>query len=357
MLAIILWYFYPDIDTHSDFFVTLFLSIIQIAIIPNVFLSIIKAITTLSADHLMMLSKRFLYAVSFLWGIVIALLLMIWFVISTFSGGQTVLATFSASKLGITFLVPGAMLLALIVGGILNYLPSGKRMIPSIHRVQFIASVILEYVFLLIPILVFFVVHKFLSVASFKHTAIALHYFLLSLTFVSCMIVLVFPLIYRYLVEMRYSNYIKLIAPICFMTFLAGDSIASIPLIAKAVDEQLPGDAQSSRMLTIVVICFPWVGELANLIFPIYSSVIEGFGFTTVLSIVSVGPFFMFTDPYISIPTLLGAFNFPETYQFTYLTLALMTDHMFEVCESVSVLLVVLILRTYMLRVSRQVTN
>ena len=52
------------------------------------------------------------------------------------------------------------------------------------------------------------------------------------------------------------------------MTILTGESLAAIPLIARAADHfGSKEDIQISRILTLLVICFPWLGELANLIF------------------------------------------------------------------------------------------
>ncbi len=353
-LALFVWYFFPGHDLYADQFVEIILSTLQLAIVPNAFLAILSAIVSLTKKQLKALSTRFVSTVFLLWGMVTLLLLILWGMLSIYSDKPTVLATFSVKHLGVTILIPAVMLLAIILGVVINLAPSFRRFIPVIRRIQSYSAILFDYIFLIIPLLVFFVFSKFLTIASFEHSMMALSYFLLSLSFVSTILVLVFPMIYRLFLGTSYARYFKLASPVCLITFLAGDSIAAIPLITHAVEQEQGGDLNISRILTVVAICFPWVGELANLIFPIYSATLEGFGFSTVLSIVSVGPFFMFTDPYISIPTLLGAFSFPENYKVTYLTLALLTDHMFEVCESAAVLFVVLRLKSLVDRTATQ---
>ena len=103
-----------------------------------------------------------------------------------------------------------------------------------------------------------------------------------------------------------------------FMTFLAGDSIAAIPLIARAALGLPWLDYHLSRIITDAVICFPWIGESQFARFWRVSAALEGYGISNVVTIWSVGPFFMFTDPYISTPTLLQVLGFPERYQVTY---------------------------------------
>ena len=345
LLALIVWYVFPGHDLYADQFVGMTLSILQLVIIPNAFLGLLVALISLTKVQLKALSARFLGSMMILWGSVIALLLLLWLAISIYSNSPNILATFSASHAGIAFLIPAVMLLAIIMGLAVNAFSCLSVLRPGIQTVQYYSAKLFDYIFLLMPILVFFVVLKFLTIVNFEYSMIALKYFLLSLCFVITMLAVIFPFLYYSAAGISFYRYLHIVGPICLMTFLAGDSIAAIPLITLAVTQELNGDIKVSRILTIVVICFPWVGELANLLFPIYSATLEGYGLSTILSIVSVGPFFMFTDPYISIPSLMSAFNFPPEYQMTYLTLALLTDHMFEVCEAVAVLFVVLRLK------------
>ena len=344
--AAIFWWFFPNINVHADTVVEYTLSILQAAIIPNAFFSLLTAIVTLSRQKLKTLAGCFIQSMFVLWGVVISTLFVLWWGISASSASVSILPTFSYERIWITALVPIMMLSAIILGSIISSSRSLKRYIPYICSIQRYVSLVFEYIFLLIPILIFFVMMKFLGLASFEHSKMAFNYFLLAIVFVGLISTVIFPLLFRYILNVPYAQYTQLVAPVALMTFLAGDSIAAIPLIARAVDiEEGDSNTQISRIITLVVICFPWVGELANLLFPIYSATLEGMGVSTVLSILSVGPFFMFTDPYISIPTLLSVYDFPEIYRITYLTLALLTDHMFEVCEAIAVLFVVIRLR------------
>ena len=108
----------------------------------------------------------------------------------------------------------------------------------------------------------------------------------------------ILPLCFRYFLGVRYAEYFTLVSPIALMTFVAGDSLAAIPLIASAANQfGYRSNLQLATILTMVVICFPWLGELANLIFPVYGAAVEGYPVESVLNILAVGPFFMFTDP------------------------------------------------------------
>ena len=210
-----------------------------------------------------------------------------------------------------------------------------------VHIWQIRISRLFEMIYLLIPALVFFVVLNFLQYAETEHMRWALSYVGLSLVFVVSFIGVILPLCYRYFLGVSYRHYFTLVGPVALMTFVAGDSLAAIPLIAKEADGfGGRSDMRLSMILTMVVICFPWLGELANLIFPIYSAAVEAYPLQVILQMLAVGPFFMFTDPLISVPALLQTFSFPEIYQSAYLTMAIFTDHMFEASEAIAVLLV-----------------
>ena len=336
----------PHIDIHADQVVEFMLSILQAAIVPNAFFSLLTAIITLSKEQIKKLAGCFIKTVAILWGIVIITLFGLWLIISHTITTDAVLPTFNYHYIGITALIPIMMLLAIIFGSIISITPKLQGLVSPIKKVQYYVSLIFEYIFLLIPILVFFVMYKFLGIAGFEHSMMALNYFLLALIFVALMNIFILPCLFRFVLGVPFAHYTQLVGPVFLMTFLAGDSIAAIPLIARAADTEASREKPGlSRIITLVVISFPWIGELANLVFPIYSATLEGYGLSTILSILSVGPFFMFTDPYISIPSLLSVLDFPKLYQVTYLTLALLTDHMFEVCEAVAVLYCVIRLR------------
>jgi len=236
---------------------------------------------------------------------------------------------------------------AIMLGCLFSLYPSLSFMIPVIKNIQQRVSMLFEAVFILIPVLVFFVILNFLTQVGLEHSNMVIQYFMLAISFVVIMNFIIFPWLFYSLLGVSIRSYVSVVSPIVLMTFLAGDSIAAIPLIAKHADNfGAESDLSVSRMLTLVVICFPWVGELANLTFPIYSAFLEGYNWLGILKILSVGPFFMFTDPYISIPALLDSFAFPDYYRTTYMTLALLTDHMFEVSEAIAVFLVVCKLKT-----------
>ena len=343
--AFLLWWFFPGLDIYADDVVPAMLAILQAVIIPNAFFGLLTAILLLSRSQLTKMLGCFLKSVMILWGVVTGTLLIIWLLLTKGEPQALLLPTFSSHSMGVTIIIPLVMLTAIMLGYIISITPRLEFIKPYVNTVQKYVSMVFEYIFLLIPLLVFFVITKFLNVADFNTSSMAIDYFMLAILFVGVINFIVLPCLFHFVLGVAFSDYTKLVAPVFFMTFLAGDSIAAIPLIARAADSEGDSDYHLSRIITLVVICFPWLGELANLLFPIYSASIEGYSLTNILSILSVGPFFMFTDPYISIPTLMQVFGFPKVYQVTYLTLALLTDHMFEVCEALAVLFVVIRLK------------
>lgn len=342
--ATLWWYCFPDNGLHAGWYVEWMLGFLQAMILPNAFMSLLTAVLLLPSVQLKRLAGCFFQTMMMLWFVVSATLLSLWFILAEASV-KSALPTFTVDKVWLVILVPVIMIAAVLLGVCIVLTPRLSFLIPRIRLLQERVSMLFECVFVLIPMLVFFVVLKFLTTASLDKTNFVIHYFLLAIIFVSIINVIIFPLLYRYVLGVKGRRYIALISPVVLMTFIAGDSIAAVPLIANAAENYGQKDPSISKIITMVVICFPWVGELANLVFPIYTAILEHYDFYSVLSMLSVGPFFMFTDPYISIPNLLGAFNFLEEYQITYMTIALLTDHMFEVCESIAVLFVVLRLK------------
>lgn len=347
VVAASVWvYFFPHIDLYASEVVEWVLTILQSMIVPNAFMSLLTAVLVLSSRQLKKLALCFIKSIVMLWGGVSVSLLLLWFVLSQGQVEQTVLPTFTADKIGLVISVPLIMCLAVVLGSIIGSSVRLKTWIPYIREYQHYVSYLFDYVRFLIPVLVFFVMVKFLAYANFDKTVFVIEYFSLALLFVLVMALAVLPLLYRSFLKVTYKEYCALVWPVVLTTFLAGDSIAAVPLLAKAADEHDDEERHViSRVITLVVICFPWVGELANLVFPVYTAVLEKYDLSSVLSMLSVGPFFMFTDPYISIPRLLEVYGFSEAYQVSYMTIALLTDHMFEVCESLAVLFVVMRLK------------
>lgn len=339
------WWLFPNADLYADSVVSIMLAILQAVIIPNAFFGLLTAMLLLNKSQLHKMFGCFLRSVGILWGTITSTLIIIWLIFSQGNAQPMVLPTLSSHSLGVTLIVPIVMISAVICGGIITAFPKLAFFKPYINTIQKYVSLVFEYIFLLIPVLVFFVITKFLNVADFNTSSMVIDYFMLAIVFVLVINFLILPCLFRFILGIAFKDYTRIVAPVFFMTFLAGDSVAAIPLIARAADQEEDENYHLSRIITLVVICFPWFGELANLLFPVYSSAIEGYSITNLFSILSVGPFFMFTDPLISIPILLDVFGFPEFYQVTYLTLALLTDHMFEVCESLAVLFVVIRLK------------
>lgn len=342
VLALSWWLYAPGNDLAAGHYIEIMLRVLQIAIIPNAFLSLLTAVLSIKLDSLKSMFRCFVKTIGQLWGLVILVLFGVWVLYHSQNGQASVLPTFTPSKAGVTVLLPAVMVCSLFIGFAILRFPRLSFLTPWIINAQRKVALLFDYVFLLIPVLAFFVVLNFVNHVGFDHSVMVLHYFMLALTFVCIINFIVFPVLYNRVLEVKFSHYLSVISPVVLMTFVAGDSIAAIPLIAVSADQFGATKApDAARMLTLVIICFPWVGELANLVFPIYSAVLEGFSYIGVLKILSVGPFFMFTDPYISIPVLLDSFGFPEYYRSTYMTMAILTDHMFEVSEAIAVLFVV----------------
>lgn len=345
-MAIIWWSIGDGNDLHSAFMVENLLLLLQTIMIPNAFFGLMAAVVILDSKDLVLISRRFIKIITLLWLIVIITLLIVWICFNFSIKSQFVLPTFTAKNMGIAWLLPMMMLGAITLGSLISVLPSMQRFTSTVLTIQKYVSALFDGIFIVIPILVFFVILNFLNHVGIEHTGMVIKYFMLAVTFVSIMNFILFPVLYKYLLGVPLQSYFSLVYPVALMTFLAGDSIAAIPLIALAASSiGQDNNPELTKMITMVVICFPWVGELANLSFPIYSAALEGYNWLGVAKILSVGPFFMFTDPYISIPILMDSFGFPEYYRITYMTMALFTDHMFEVSEAIAVLLVVSVLR------------
>jgi Na+/H+-dicarboxylate symporter len=343
--AVTCWYFFPNKGLYATTVVEWVLFILQSIIVPNAFLSLLTAVLLLPGRQLKSMASCFFKSILLLWFVVTATLFSLWYVFSKASLQALMWPTFTADKIGLVILVPIAMVMSVTLGVGIVLTPSLHFLKPRIASLQQKVSYLFESVYLLIPIMVFFVTLEFLHCAELDMTQFVMKYFFLSLSYVCVMNLFIFPLLYRYFIDVRFSDYVSLISPVVLMAFLAGDSIAAVPMISHAADQFGQEDKSISRIITMVVICFPWIGELANLIFPIYIAILEQYDLSSVLSILSVGPFFMFTDPYISIPSLLSVLNFSEAYQVTYMTIALLTDHMFEVCEAIAALFVVIRLK------------
>lgn len=343
--AVLWWYFFPSYHLYAADNVERLMCLLQSIIVPNAFLSLLTAVLLLPAGRLRRLGGCFIRSVLLLWGIVCSTLLFIWFCLSNTGIQVSFLPTFTSDKAWIVVLVPIAMVLAIILGTLIVLTPKLRWAIPWIQMVQEKVARLFEVVFLVVPLLVFFVTLRFLHYSGFDMTEFVIHYFVLAVSLVLTMNLVAFPLLYRFFLGIPFRQYIPLVTPVVVMTFLAGDSVASVPMIVHAADQYGEDNHEVTRILALVMICFPWVGELSNLVFPVYTALLESYDFSSVVSILSVGPFFMFTDPYISIPTLLSAFNFSEGYQVAYMTVALLTDHMFEICESIAVLFVVMRLK------------
>lgn len=339
------WYFFPNQALNAAENVERLMCLLQSIIVPNAFLSLLTAVLLIPSAQFKRLAGCFFRSILLLWGVVCFTLFSLWFVLAQASVKTAFLPTFSTDNIWIVALVPAAMVLAVILGVSIVLNVRFRFLIPYIQTLQGWVASVFELVFLIVPVLVFFVILRFLNYAGLDMTSFVIHYFMLALSLVGIMNLIIFPLLFKYTLNVPFSRYVPLVYPVVLMTFLAGDSIAAVPMIVHAGDQYGEDNHRVTRILALVVICFPWVGELANLVFPIYTALLEQYDLTSVLSILSVGPFFMFTDPYISIPNLLGVFDFSEAYQVTYMTVALLTDHMFEVCESIAALFVVLRLK------------
>jgi Na+/H+-dicarboxylate symporter len=341
ILTALFWqYCLPQYLFDASIGVDIILSILQAILVPNVFLSLTCAIILLEAKLLRKLASGFVKLIGSLWLLVSLVLLGFWLVLFDASHTQIV-APVVIGNAGITALLPLMIGLAVLMGYLFTQVERLEPYQAMLHQIQIKVSRLFELVYVLVPFLVFFVVLNFIQNAEFERIWWTLNYIGLSVVFVTTFITLLLPLCYRYFLQVPYWGYWSMILPVALLTFVAGDSLAAVPLIAKAADEF--GDHSDMRLATIitmVVICFPWLGELANLIFPIYSAAVEAYPLHIVLKMLMVGPFFMFTDPLISVPVMLKTFAFPEVYQSAYLTMAIFTDHMFEMSESIAVLLV-----------------
>ena len=259
-MASIWHFFFPDQSLYAEHIVDYVLTVLQLAIIPNVFFNLLMAMILLSVAQMKRISWVFLKTILILWATVTVILFGIWWVMLDSSLTLLNVPAFSYENMGLSFALPLVICLSIILGVGVVSLPALHFLKPYIAFCQEKVVMLFDGVFVLLPVLVFFVVVNFLSNVGDSHIHWIFNYMGLSITFVSMFLLGVLPFLYWSLLSVGVKEYWQLVMPVVIMTILAGDSIAAIPLISRATDSfGSERDPKISQVLTLVVICFPWL--------------------------------------------------------------------------------------------------
>ena len=159
------------------------LTLLQFAVIPNVFFSLLAAMLLLQPGQLKRLLYVFATTLLTLWGAVTLLLFSIWYVMLDRSLVLLNAPVFSYENIGVTFVLPYKTLLAIVLGLCMQKSAHLRGFSPAVHRAQEVVYAAYEKAFMLFPILIFFVILNFLSHIGQAQMHWVFSYMMLSVAF------------------------------------------------------------------------------------------------------------------------------------------------------------------------------
>jgi len=355
LLAVAYSVYYPGHSVFIDSGVDFTILIHQLPIIPYVFISIFLGIGSLHVTTAGRVMRRVVIILAVIWLCSLCILFLLAYIFSVFHSLQqgapmVSLPAVSVSKnlqdvvVSPTYIVAIIFLISAASFGLMH-IEHKEVLLKPLRVISQMIEFIFDILLTILPISLFFLLTHALGNMTYKTFQQTSVYIVTSGMFCLFFVVWVYPWALRVFAHMPIRRIQHEVFPCLWLSFLAGDCAVALPLILTAlrhlISDFTRDDAQSLVSILIpIAFAVPMAGSIGNLIFLFFTSLIyqmpldwSHYGLISLM-----GPLTMFSEPIISIPTMLSLLSLPQESMALYMLTGVMTDPIFDAAEAFSII-------------------
>ena len=355
-MAIAYGWFFPGPNDFIRFGVDFIILIHQIPVIPYVFISILVGIGSLNVQSAGRVIKRLMTILSIIWLFSIVFLFFLAYVFSQAAGSGAHDALNSLMyPVGIDMpeiavsssFIPAVIFLIATAGFGLMQLPDKDQLLKPLRVISEVIEYIFDCLLVMLPFSLFFLLAHAVSVMTlqtFQQTSV---YLMASSIFCLFFIFWLYPWGLKVFANMPFQRIQHEIFPCLWLSFLAGDCAVALPLMLTALRHLLKDIIREEHSMLIGVLipiafAVPMAGSIGNLIFLFFTSLMYNIPmqWSHYFLIAFMGPVTMFSEPIISIPSMLTLLSLPKESLPLYMLAGVITDPIFDAAEAFSILFI-----------------
>lgn len=321
----------------------------QLPIVPYVVISLLIGIGSLKPKRAVVLLKKMTWVLLFIWVFSLGMLFSMAYIFSLIPAKPLIWMPMpeSAHAMQTSPAWMISMLFLLISSSIgLMHLPDKHLLLQPLGIIKKVIEAIFDMLLTLLPLSLFFLLTHALMGLSWAHVSHASVYLMACLIFCGFFVLWFYPWALYVFTRMSYQRIWKDIFPCLWLSFLAGDCAIALPLmlnmLRRLLHEIEDPDEELGQVLIPIAFAVPMAGSVGNLLFLFFASLMYGIPFAWLEygMIGLLGPVTMFSEPVISVPTLLTWLNFSKDSVPVYMLLAVLTDPIFDAAEAFSIIFV-----------------
>lgn len=229
----------------------------------------------------------------------------------------------------------------------LMHAPEKEKILAPLRVLSEIIECIFEWLLRLIPVSLFFLLAHAVHVMTLDKLHQTGVYLLGAFLFCAFFVLWAFPWALSVFIGLRMRHTLAKIMPCLWLSFLAGDCAVALPLMLKVLKDLLQPveEGQKDPLVSVMIpIAFavPMAGSIGNLLFLFFSGLLHQgvFSWWDYVLIGTMGPLTMFSEPVISIPTMLSLLSLPPHLTPLYMLVSVMTDPFFDAAEAFSIIFI-----------------
>ncbi len=350
-----------------------FIAIMQISVLPYIFVSLIQSFGSLDAGNAKKLAKRGTLLILMLWTTVFLLMSLMPL---TFPGWHSE-SFFSPSLLkstaGVDYIqlfipanpfsslannmVPAVTIFSILCGVVLMGMKQKQQMLELLDTTSEVLTRLTTLLVKLSPIGIFALIANAAGTMHMEDIGRMEVYLTSFLVMGALLFFVILPLAMASFTPFTYREFMSVSQTTMITVLLTGNMFIVLPLLVENVEtlyrqhnSLTPERSSFAKIMVPILFILPCAGQLMDIIFIQFAGWFssETFGFGRSLQLYSTGLLTLFGSPKVAIPFLLGMFHLPEDLFDVYVISSVITDNIRFTVESCAVLSMTLLFTAWM---------
>ncbi|WP_176014947.1 cation:dicarboxylase symporter family transporter [Victivallis sp. Marseille-Q1083] len=355
--------FFGEWCRHLEIVGRAFIAIMQISVLPYIFVSLIQSFGSLDPQQAKLLAKRGIVMILLMWGVVFALMALMPLTFPQWQSGSFFSPSILSSGEPVDYIqlfipanpfnslanntVPAVTIFSILCGVVLM----GIRRKQNLLNLLEISSEVLSRLTLMLvklsPIGIFALVAKAAGTMRLEDIGRVEVYLAAYLLMGALLFFLILPLVLTMFTPFRYREIMSVGREAMLTVLLTGNLFIVLPLLVENIEKLFKrhsiltdeGEAMA-RIIVPITFILPCAGQLMDLVFILFAGWFsnESFGLAGYLELFGAGLLTSFGSAKVAIPFLLGMFHLPSDLFEIFLFSSVITDNVKFTVEAAAVL-------------------
>ncbi len=382
MLAVVLGVaaglFFGEWCKHLEFIGQAFIAIMQISVLPYIFVSLIQSFGCLEPDQAKLLAKRGIIMILGLWGVVFLLMTLLPLTFPRWESGSFFSPSLLDRQASVNYIqlfipanpfnslanntVPAVTIFSILCGVVLMGIHHKKNLLNILETSSEVLSKLTLMLVKLSPIGIFALVAKMAGTMRVEDIGRVEVYLAAYLLMAGLLFFLILPLTLTAFTPFKYREILSVSRATMLTVLLTGNLFIVLPLLVENVEtlfkrhSKLTGEGESmAKIIVPILFIVPCAGQLLDILFILFAGWFsnETFGFGKYLELYGSGLLTLFGSAKVAIPFLLSMFHLPSDLFEVFLISSVITDNVKFTVEALTVLAMAALFTAWMTGVTK----